>query len=370
MISQSYGNDGDDSSALALLLSEAALSSSTTTVLKYGYVTLDSDAAIGMYTIDDDTGIWTAMTPASVSTGGGTPRDLVKHPTASFLYSADQSGNSISMFQVASDGQLTALSPATVTTSGSAPIAITMDAAGLFGYVGFNSTSSIESYSVDQITGQWNYVSALTGCGSARQLVVHPNGNFLYALCSGSSQIRRHSITNGVLTFLGTDSSGGGQPNGLTLAADGKYLYVTSQTNNVVSMYGVDSATGDLTALSPFSTATDGWANEVVVDPTGQFAFVNCWQSGAKTVRMYKVGSDGVLTDNSPNSVATGGSSPLNLYMEPTGRYLYVANSGSNNVNMYSMDSSTGLLTSNGLVSTGNGPRGIAVVTEDVILGQ
>ena len=353
-----------------MLLSGLLLANSTTTVLKYGYVTLDSDAAIGMYTIDDDTGIWTSMTPSNVSTGGTNPRYLIKHPTASFLYSSDQSGDDISMFSIGSDGQLSPLSPATVTTSGSNPTSITMDPSGLFGFVGFNVTNSIESYTVDPSTGQWNYLNSLSGCGTARELVVHPNGNFLYALCSGSSEIRRHSLSSGILTYLGSNSSGGGQPHGLAMTADGKYLYVTSQTNNTVSAYSVDASTGDLAALSPFSSGTDNWANEVVVDPTGQFAFVNCWDSSAKTVRMYKMGSDGVLTDNTPNSVATGGSSPLNLYMEPTGRYVYVANSASDNINMYSMDSSTGLLTSSGLVSTGNGPRGIAVVTEDVILGQ
>ena len=113
---------------------------------------------------------------------------------------------------------------------------------------------------------------------------------------------------------------------------------------------------------------TDQWANRVVVDATSSYAYVNCWNNSAETVRQYAIAPGvGTLSDLTPNSVGTGGD-PLGIITEPTGRYLYVANSSSNNVQQYALDSTTGLLTSNGTIGAGggSGPRGMVVLTEEV----
>ncbi len=289
----------------------------STTYLRYVYVSESGADEIGMYAAADATGVLTALSPASIAAGGSNPRALIKHPASDFLYSANQSANSISKFAIQSDGQLSALTPATVATAGTAPTEITMTADGRFGYAGFNTASGIEAYSVDPTTGQWSFVATLAGCGGARELAIHPNGSYFYALCSSGAEIRRHSLSSGVLTYLGSTTGIGAGSNGLSITPDGRFLYTTSQNTNSARMFSVDTTTGNLTSLATPSVATDAWPAEIVADPTG--------------------------------------------------RFVYVANGASNTVNMYSIDGATGLLTSNGLLATGNGPRGFAFVTETIV---
>jgi len=47
--------------------------------------------------------------------------------------------------------------------------------------------------------------------------------------------------------------------------------------------------------------------------------------------------------------------------IDPSGRYAYVANAGSDNVTQYSIDASTGALTSLGNAAADFGPQGIAI---------
>ena len=85
--------------------------------------------------------------------------------------------------------------------------------------------------------------------------------------------------------------------------------------------------------------------------------------SGCVFHPLYTINSDGTLSNNSPSSVTTGGSSPIYMTIEPKGRYIYAGNSATDAINMYSIGND-GLLTSNGLQSTGNSPRGMAFVTQ------
>ena len=55
------------------------------------------------------------------------------------------------------------------------------------------------------------------------------------------------------------------------------------------------------------------------------------------------------------------GVSPRSVVVDPTGKFAYVANSGSNNVSMYTIDATTGALTSIGLMAAGANPASVAV---------
>ena len=55
------------------------------------------------------------------------------------------------------------------------------------------------------------------------------------------------------------------------------------------------------------------------------------------------------------------GVSPRSVVVDPTGKFAYVANSGSNNVSMYTIDATTGAFTSIGLMAAGANPASVAV---------
>lgn len=364
----------DDRSLLVLAVlgsgffSSSGGSGSGRTVLRYAYVG-GSAGLIRQYTVNDATGVFTANGVPSVASGANV-WDLEVHPNNRFVYGADRSGTSIYQYAVnAATGVLSPLSPATVATSSSDPIAIAIHPGGRHGYAGFVSGPGIDMFSIDPDTGLWSAKTPanLAGCSSAKDMAFHPSGNFFYVVCDGGDHIRRHSVDSaGQLTFLGATGLGS-QPNGLTLTPDGAYLYVADQNSSQTYLFAVNGTTGDLTALGTPAIITDTWPAKVVVDSAGLYAYVNCWNAGSQTVRMYRIGAGtGILSNNTPASISTGGSQPIDMRGDPTGRYVYALNSASGTVNMYSIASTTGLLTSNGLVAAAGSPRGVAFVTETV----
>ena len=85
----------------------------------------------------------------------------------------------------------------------------------------------------------------------------------------------------------------------------------------------------------------------VAVDPASKFAYVT--NSGSNDVSMYTINATtGALT--SIGTIAAE-SAPTSIAIHPAGQFAYVTNSGSNDVSMYSIGS-TGTLTLIGTIGT------------------
>jgi|HubBroStandDraft_1064217.scaffolds.fasta_scaffold00233_11 6-phosphogluconolactonase len=126
---------------------------------------------------------------------------------------------------------------------------------------------------------------------------------------------------------------------------------VDDPSASTVSMYTVNSCTGSLTATAPPAVATgaNGFGAEgLAVDPAGRFAYVANLMSNAAddaTVAMFTINSStGVLTPTTPATVPTG-YFPQGIAIDPSGRFVYTANSDDNTVSMFTINSSTGVLT-------------------------
>jgi YVTN family beta-propeller protein len=71
------------------------------------------------------------------------------------------------------------------------------------------------------------------------------------------------------------------------------------------------------------------------VDPAGKFAYVT--NSGSNDVSMYTIdATTGALT--SMGTIAAG-TDPVSVAVDPAGKFAYVTNSGSNDVSMYTINS-------------------------------
>jgi 6-phosphogluconolactonase (cycloisomerase 2 family) len=124
-------------------------------------------------------------------------------------------------------------------------------------------------------------------------------------------------------------------------------------TGYAVSMYTVDSCTGQFTATTPASVST-GYAypqdnsEQMVVDPLGRFAYVANLVSNASdlsTISMYAINpTSGVLTPTEPATVPTGWF-PQGIAIDPLGRFVYTANTDDSTVSMFTINQTTGVLT-------------------------
>jgi 6-phosphogluconolactonase len=297
--------------------------------------------AVSMYTVDSCTGAFTVASPASVTTGYTYPQDdnaeqMVVDPAGRFAYVANLVSNvsgpsTISMYTINSTtGVLSPTTPATVPT-GWFPQGIAIDPLGRFVYTANTNDSSVSMFTINQSTG------VLTPTTPASVSTMIPN-----ELLSAPG-------------FLTVDPTGG-------------FLYVSASDSDgaTVSMFTINQTTGFLTPTSPATVSTGGIPFQVVVAPSGKFAYVVNNLSGPGDglgVWQYTVNSvTGVLTQNTPPAIGAG-NAPTAVVVDPSSKFAYVVNRIDNTVSMYTIDPTTGNLTLNasaanptGTIATGNEP--------------
>jgi len=266
----------------------------------------------------------------------------------------------------------------TTTTELVGPLSIATDPTGKFAYVA-NASCSIVSgyvsmYTINPTTG------ALASIGppvpsqdiSADSVTVDPSGKFAYVTSvgddfssDGSVAMYTINATTGALTPVGVISGncpGLCVPLSVAVDPSGKFAYVPNGygLSNSVAMYTINATTGALTSIG--KTAVEGFAASVAVDPSGKFAYVMATASGpgsAGSVSTYTINATtGALT--SIGTIAAG-KNPVSMVVNPTSKFAYVANSSSNDVSMYAINVTTGALTSMGAIAAGTNPDSMAV---------
>ncbi|MGH9494877.1 MAG: lactonase family protein [Candidatus Sulfotelmatobacter sp.] len=127
-----------------------------------------------------------------------------------------------------------------------------------------------------------------------------------------------------------------------------------------LSMYTINGTTGALTSTG--TVTAGGFANSVVVDPTDKFVYVAMESpspGSAGNVSMYTINATtGALT--SIGTIATG-EDLVSVAVDPAGKFAYVTNFRSNDVSMYTINAATGGLTPLGTIAAGPFPTSIAV---------
>jgi 6-phosphogluconolactonase len=230
----------------------------------------------------------------------------------------------------------------------------------------------VPTSSVNATTGDLTQVTGSPfGSGSPRQVAVTPNGQFLYtANGDGSNTVGEYSVntTTGALTSIATIAVGD-SPYAVTVDPSGRFVYAVCINTNGVYAFEINQTTGALTKIagSPFTTDVSS-PDDVKVDPTGRFVIVaeGCCANTAG-VSVYSIATTtGKLTAvaGSPFLPPSGTSEPSGLAVDPTGRYIYVANGGSfgtGGITAYSLNASTGKLTLIGSpVAGGTAPWDVA----------
>ena len=190
-------------------------------------------------------------------------------------------------------------------------------------------------------------------------------GKFTYVANRDSNNVSMYAInpTTGILEAVGTVAAGTG-PFSVTVDQSGKFAYVANLVSDTVSMYTIDQTTGVLTSIGTIPAGVE--PDSVVVHPSGKFAYVanfgdEDFGTVPGSVSMYRINADGSLV--SVGTIAEALAGTISVAVHPSGKFAYVANSGfknSNTISMYTIDATTGALTSIGTVA-GENPGSVAV---------
>ena len=255
----------------------------------------------------------------------------------------------IATFQVASDGKLTYIA----TTAVASPVAMAMDSVGKLLFVANGSAGTVSVFSIGSN-------ASLTPAGVAT--LPFPTGGqnpFASAL----------AVTPTVFPVQFAACSG-------VAAPATENLYVADSVNYSILNYAVDTSSGAL-ALVPYSGTQPGIPtgtvpSGVVVDPCGRFVYVANAQP-SNSISAYTICSVVSLTCQQPDysllAVASpypAGDSPGPLAVDAYGNFLYVVNTGSNQISGFKISSASGALTPFlSTIATGLGPNSIAIRSDD-----
>jgi YVTN family beta-propeller protein len=221
-----------------------------------------------------------------------------------------------------------------------------------------------------------------TGAVNPQSIAVDPTGKFAYVASAGCEffgYVSMYTInpTTGALASIGPPvSSNDAFTDSVTVDPFGKFAYVISSgdgdvSDGSVSTFTINSTTGALTSttggiIGTGRDGTPGFYNSVALDPSGKFAYAADGGSfvvgafgSSSSVSMYTVDSTtGALTSI---GIIASGALPHSVAVDPAGKFAYVANFGSNDASMYTINATTGALTSIGTIAAGTGPDFLVV---------
>ncbi|MGC2049059.1 MAG: beta-propeller fold lactonase family protein [Gallionella sp.] len=289
-------------------------------------------------------------------------------PEDRHVYTADLGANTVSAYQ-ASSGALTA---PTAATAGTGPTSVAVDPAGQFAYVTNQTDNTVSAYTIggtgaltplaDVDAGTTGPQSSIATGTTPVKIAIHPSGKFAYVVNKISNRISAYSIdtdpnsvTFGALARIDTDGGAAGNqttiptrltPVAIAIHPDGEFAYVAnaSDGNGSVSVYSIDIVSGALTAIDATGSsgntylATGGTTPfSLKVDPAGQYLYVANRNTSDVSIFAIGVAGAGTLSTLNVQFVTDGGATdPVAIALHPTKQFAYVVNSGNSKVNVYS----------------------------------
>jgi 6-phosphogluconolactonase (cycloisomerase 2 family) len=351
----------------------ATIGVSCVNVGKFVFVTNANDNSIAALSINASSGALTLIGGAPLASTDATPVAAAVDPTGNYLYVADAGAANVDTYNIGANGALTATILSTGTGTGSVPWSLALDPLTDDLYVGSDVTpnpGTVGGYAISN--------GALAGVAGSPYadgnipygIAVDPANGLLFAANNTDGTIGCFPINpDGTLGALSTLTfQGGGGVNGpyaLVVAPGGGNLYVTDTiaAPNTVTAYSYT----DCSALTQIGSAKSvgSAAESVAIDPTGKYLYVA--NSGDATVSGFTItAGTGALTSIG-TATATGAAastSPTALIVDPSSQYLYVANGDDGTVSLLTIGAG-GALTLVGTplstVSTTGGQSGIAI---------
>jgi 6-phosphogluconolactonase len=317
------------------------------------------------------------------------PSSAVADPNGKLLYVTNAGSNDVWTYTIADNGALTFLNTARAKVQDVAgSLAIVGGSASVtytpkFAYVINGSTNNISAYTINASNG---HLAAVSGSPFATgalpvSVAVDPSGRFAYVANENGDSVSAYTInsSSGALTPIsGSPFAAGNGPVSVAVDPSGRIAYAANGANGgngspgpSISAYTINTNTGALTAIggSPFSTGANSAPEMLAVDPTGRFLYVADQSNN---------GTDGNILEFSINQ-STGGISenegpftagvdfPVAVTVDPSGRFLYVNNNVSagtdGNISAYDINAVTGVLTeiSGSPFATGTFPYSVQV---------
>jgi len=335
---------------------------------------------IGTYTGPKSQGIYVyrfaaatgKLTPLGLAAESTNPAFLAIHPNHRHLYAVNeiakydgQKSGSVSAFSINHQtGKLTLLN--VVASGDPGPCHLVVDQTGKFLLVANYGVGSVAAFPIlaDGRLGKATAFLPHTGhsvdpkrqeAPHAHSIYVSPDNRFVVSADLGTDQVYvyRFDATQGTLTPNQPPSAAvppGTGPRHFTFHPSAKFAYVIEEMGSSLTAFSYDAARGVLAPLETISTVPKDYKGyndcaELYIHPSGKFLYGS--NRGHDSITVFAI--DPVKGTPTPiQYVLTGGKTPRSFGIDPTGSYLIAANQDSNTLVVFHIDAKTGRLTPTG----------------------
>jgi 6-phosphogluconolactonase (cycloisomerase 2 family) len=341
---------------------------------EYVYVTNRGTSDLHQYTINVD-GTLALMQPPVTPGEGGPSAIAISAGTVPALavprhaYATNEGSANVSQYDI--DAGTGALSDEVTSGAGGSPDSVAVDPRGRFAFVANFADGTLSQYTVNgdgSLSSNGAVVSGSGATSGPRSMAVDPSGIFAYVANFNDDTISQYAIDDAgnlqpMVPPAVLAGPVGTNPRSIGMGPMRRYFYVANEGDAVavppvpgsVTLYRINTTDGTLT-LAP-AVAAGTTPRDVTVDPLRRSVYVA--NSGSNNVSVYSLNDEG---DLSLIQTAAAGLNPSSIAIDPLGQYAYVANFGGNTVLQYSIDAVNGTLTAMGLpLATGTGPTDITV---------
>lgn len=134
-------------------------------------------------------------------------------------------------------------------------------------------------------------------------------------------------------------------PRNAVFSADGRFIYMLQEISGTITVYRFVKGRASYVQLK--SLVPDGFrgniqAADMHLSPDGRFLYASNRGTANEIIQFAVNKASGTLT--LVKRYNSGGRSPRNFVIDPTGKYMLVSNQFSNNVSVFKIDKATGML--------------------------
>lgn len=340
------------------------------------------------YRFDEASG---KLTPLGLAAATENPSFLAAAPSGNFLYAVNelqkyqgQSSGGVTAFGLdRKTGKLTQLDE--VASHGADPCYISFDKSGKYVLVANYTGGNVAVFPVssDGKVGEASSVSEDKGeLGPNKERQEHSHAHWIETSANNHSAyvadlgldralIYNFDATKGSLSPLVGDSGAAVAapatgPRHIAMSRGDGFMYVLGEVDSTVTVF-VRNAKGIFRSIQKISALPAGFsgqndAAEIVMRPGGRFLYTS--NRGDDSIALFAINrTSGKLTFVQRTS--TGGKTPRNFAVSPSGSKLLAANEETGNIVEFKIDSATGKLTSEGEVAKVPAPVCLVFVPEE-----
>jgi 6-phosphogluconolactonase len=336
----------------------------------------------GVYraTLDTKTG---SLTQPTLAAEIGTPEFLALHPGGKRLYAACRLPNGdggVAAYDISDDARSLRLLN-TMPTAGGGACHVAVDRAGRCLFSAQYGGGSISAYPLEP-DGKILPHSMLihhTGSGpdQSRQEGPHPHfvgtdpeNHFLFVPDLGSDQVIIYKLDSEKCSLKPHDAGGcppGSGPRHLVFHPNGQFAYVVNEMKITVTAFRYDPAAGTLKEIQTIESLPQkdkklpSSAAEIYIHPSGRFLYASTRNDD--TITTFEVNPEtGRLKFVEREPIR--GSHPRSFNLDPSGKWLLAAGRDSNTISVFRIDQKTGRLIFNNQIV--NSPSPICIEMQPI----